>query len=77
MSKQYQLKVDRNKCIGAASCVAIAPNTFSLDEEEIAVVATNPQELASDQLLAAQSCPVGAIQVIDKKTQEQIWPPLD
>lgn len=57
--------------------MALAPETFSLDEDEIAVIASEPQDKPGEQLLAAQSCPVGAIQVIDKETQEQLWPPLD
>ncbi|MCH7641616.1 ferredoxin, partial [Patescibacteria group bacterium] len=34
----YKVKVDRMLCIGTADCVAIAPNTFELDDESKAVV---------------------------------------
>lgn len=34
----YKVKVDRLLCIGTADCVAIAPNTFELDDEAKAVV---------------------------------------
>ncbi len=29
----FKVKVDRQLCIGAASCSAIAPDTFQLDNE--------------------------------------------
>ncbi len=34
----YKVKVDRDLCIGAASCVAVAPKTFELDNEGKAVI---------------------------------------
>lgn len=72
--KKYKIIVDRNLCIGAASCVAVGANTFSLDDQNIAVV-TNPQGDDDDTILAAaQSCPVDAVILIDKATGEQVWP---
>lgn len=70
----YRLKVDRAKCISAASCVAIAPKTIQLDQREIAKIVCQKCELDSTKLLAAQSCPTGAIKVIDQRTGEQVWP---
>lgn len=71
---RYTVKVIRDKCIGAASCVAVAPATYKLDEENIAVVLG--QKLDSDEnlLLSAQSCPTAAIIVTDDETGEQVWP---
>src|SRR3989344_5889659 len=37
-TKKYRIKVDRNLCIGAASCVALAMKTFALDSENKAIV---------------------------------------
>src|SRR3970040_1208698 len=37
-SKKYKIKIDRNLCIGAASCVALAMKTFALDSENKAVI---------------------------------------
>lgn len=70
---KYTVKVDRAKCIGAASCVAIAAKTFKLDAEQKAVVITQDGDNDDDKLLAAQSCPTGAIIVVDEKGN-QIWP---
>ena len=64
----------RNKCIGAASCVAIAPKVFELDEEKIARILAQDGEDDDTKLLAAQSCPTAAIIVTDTETGKQVWP---
>jgi len=73
---KYKVRVIRDKCIGAASCVAIAPKVFQLDKENKAVVLSQDGNTDDEKLLAAQSCPTGAIVVIDEETGEQIWPKL-
>lgn len=70
----YTVKVIRDKCIGAASCVAVAPATFKMDEENKAVVIAQKMDADDNLLLAAQSCPTAAVVVIDDKTGEQVWP---
>jgi ferredoxin len=72
--KSYRFAIDRNKCIGASSCVALAPNTFELDEQDIVTITNSTGDDHETQLLAAQSCPVDAIKVIDQETGEQLWP---
>ncbi len=70
----YKVYVDRNLCIGAGSCVAVAPNTFALDDENKAVILeTIEQETIETIILAAQSCPVKAIIIEDEKGQ-RVWP---
>lgn len=65
--------IDRDLCIGAASCIAIAPDVFELDDENKAVV-KDPKG-ADDEtiLLAAQSCPTRAIILYDEDGN-QIYP---
>ena len=68
-----RIYVDRNLCIGAASCIAVAPGVFELDSENKAVV-YNP--LGADDetiLLAAKSCPTLAVLVFDEDGN-QIYP---
>lgn len=65
--------VDRNLCIGAASCVAIAPNTFALDEENKAIVLDIKGHDKETIIAAARSCPTLAITVIDDDGK-QIYP---
>ena len=65
--------VNRDLCIGAASCVAVAPGVFQLDGENKAYVV---DENAADQdtiMLAAQSCPTRAIFLYDEDGK-QIYP---
>lgn len=65
--------VNRDLCIGAASCIAVAPGVFELDGENKAIV-TN--ESGADQetiMLAAQSCPTRAIFLYDEEGN-QIYP---
>lgn len=65
--------VDRNVCISAADCVAIAPNTFELDAEGKAFV-TNPDGHDLVTILeAAKACPVACIYVYDDDGK-QLWP---
>lgn len=70
---KYRVKVNRPKCIGAASCVAIAPKVFGLDDKNLAYVISE-DELDDIKLLAAQSCPTAAIIVEDIETGKQVWP---
>lgn len=70
---KYRVEVKRDLCIGAASCVAVAPNTFSLDDENIAIVKVPHGEIDETLLMAAQACPTKAIYVYDE-TGKQIWP---
>jgi len=72
---RYKVEVIRDKCIGAASCVAIAPKIFEMDEENIAIVLSQDGEEDDIKLLAAQSCPTAAVIVTDTETGKQVWPP--
>lgn len=68
-----KIRVDRNLCIGAASCVVIAPKVFQLDNEAKAEV-LDPKGADEDTILdAAKSCPVMAI-IIEDDSGNQIWP---
>jgi ferredoxin len=71
---KYKVEVVRDKCIGAASCAAIAPNVFQMDEEDIAIIISQNGDDDDTKLLAAQSCPTAAIIVTDTTTGEQVWP---
>ena len=63
--EDMKVEVDREKCIGAATCVMIAPDVFELDSEMKAVV--KDVKAASPEVIlgAAQSCPTLAISVFD------------
>lgn len=67
------INVDRNLCIGAAPCVAIAGNVFQLDDEGKAVV-IGPSTDDQNTLLAAQACPVRAIFLYSDDGKTQLFP---
>lgn len=68
-----KIKVDRGLCIGAGTCVVVAPKTFDLDDELKAVV-TDPKGDDEDTIIeAAKVCPVFAI-ILKDETDEQIYP---
>ena len=71
---KYKVKIIRDKCISAASCVGIAPGTFKLDDKNIAVLISEEGDAAKNVLLGAQSCPTNAIEIYDAKTNEKVWP---
>ena len=60
-----KIKTDRDKCISAGTCVAIAPNTFELDEEGKVRIKNAMGDDEQTILDAAKSCPVQAIEIYD------------
>lgn len=91
MSKITKLSVNRDLCIGAATCVAMYPQVFQLDPENKAVMlkkgglstsnSTDVSELDTEHiddgtlLLAAQSCPTMAISLQDE-SGKQVYPEM-
>ena len=71
--KISKIMVDRNLCIGAASCIAVAPGVFELDKENKAVVYDAHGADDETILLAAKSCPTQAIILFDEEGK-QIFP---
>lgn len=84
-----KFKVDRDLCIGAASCVVAAPSVYELDQENKAIIKqknnvknSGPTEVKNLEdtnidektlMEAAQSCPTKAIYVYDE-TGKQVYP---
>lgn len=56
-----RIEVDRELCIGAATCVTLLPEVFELDGENKAVVKPGQVAKNEDIINAAKSCPVLAI----------------
>lgn len=71
---KYKIQVVRDLCIGAASCVAVSPSVFVLDQQAKAIVIETGTDEADNILTAAQSCPTKAIIIIDTETGKQVWP---
>jgi len=71
---KYQIKVVRDLCIGAASCIAVSPDTFVLDDQNKAVIKGESQDVPENILTAAQACPTAAVIITDTETGQQVWP---
>lgn len=67
-----EIRIDRPKCISAATCVVYAPSTFDLDEDNLAIIKEGEWDKFEKIIAAAQSCPVLAIEVYNKG--EKIYP---
>jgi len=80
--KKVGIRVDWNSCMGAASCVELAPKVFRLDwEKKKSVFDPAPLVLLDKKgadperiFYAAQSCPYRAIILEDEETGERIYP---
>jgi ferredoxin len=71
--KIRRIVVDRAKCIGARSCVAVAPGVFQMDDQNLAYIVDPNSEDDDTVLLSAQSCPVLAILLYDENGK-QVFP---
>lgn len=87
---KLRIVVDPDLCIGAASCVTIAPETFQLNVENKAEVLDHGQEQNGPSyerivevteaekdtiILGAQSCPTLAITIFDEQGV-QLYPSM-
>ncbi len=80
------IKVDPDLCIGAAACVAVAPDFYRLNEDNKAVVLDHGKdgneyertiEIEDGELdnilLSAESCPTLAVYIFDE-AGKQLFP---
>lgn len=83
-AKKYKVQHDRPNCIGCAACAAVAPDFWTMNEDGKSDIAggrnldggqveldIDEKDLAANKE-AADSCPVNAIHIINKKTKEKI-----
>ncbi len=82
--KRYVLQHDRSNCIGCAACEAVAPDFWEMDEDGKSVIkgakslengwqeAEIEEKNFAENKEAADSCPVNAIHIVDKKAGERL-----
>ena len=68
-----RIQIDRDLCIGAGSCVKIAPDVFQLDAEHKACVLDSNDENEDAIWEAAQNCPTTAI-ILQDAAGKQLYP---
>lgn len=72
--RNWTMRIDRDLCIGAATCVALAPKAWALDDEAKAIILDTSEEETDEMLMeAAKSCPVMAIFITDENGK-QLYP---
>ncbi len=84
MGKKYIVEYDRESCIGAAACVAVDPDHWTLMEDNKADLIGSDRKNTKKQTIeidekdfekmkaAAESCPVTVIHIVDKQTGKKI-----
>ncbi len=60
-----RIEVKRDLCIGASSCIAVAPGVYELDDDMKAVVKDAAAQDAETIIESAKSCPTKAIYIYD------------
>ncbi len=72
--RKLTMRIDQDLCIGAATCVALAPKAWALDDQAKAIILDTAGEETDEMLIeAARGCPVMAIFITDEKGK-QIFP---
>jgi len=72
--RKLTMRIERNLCIGAATCIALAPKAWALDDEAKAIILDTADAETDESLLdAARGCPTLAIFITDE-TGKQIFP---
>ncbi len=72
--RNWTMRIDRDLCIGAATCIALAPKAWALDDEAKAIILDTSEEESDSALMeAAKGCPVMAIFITDE-TGKQLYP---
>jgi ferredoxin len=71
---KYKIEIDRDLCVGDGACCDEAPETFEMDDEDIATV-KNPIKDDDETILnAAKQCPTDAIILHDADSGDKVWP---
>jgi len=74
MVGNLKITIDRDLCIGAATCNSIAAHTFGLDDDSKAVILDTSGKDSEEAIIeAARSCPVAAI-LIQRANGERVYP---
>ena len=83
--RKLVVRINQDLCLGAESCVTLAPEVFALDEnqlgggredaEPLGMMDVEEKSIESERIIrAAMSCPYQAIIIRDVKTGGQICP---
>lgn len=71
---KLKICIDKEQCIGDGACVTEAPETFDLDDDQLAIVRKGPWDDREYIVAAAECCPLDIITLTDAATGEQLYP---
>ena len=71
---KLKITVDREGCIGDGACCNDAPETFLMDDDDIAIVKNPVGDDRETILEAARNCPTSAIKIEDPGTGQTLFP---
>jgi ferredoxin/predicted CopG family antitoxin len=78
--RKLNVRIDQSKCMGAESCVALAPEVFALDVSRLSGEPLGMKDVMdytvdSERIIqAARTCPYKAIYLNDAESAEEIFP---
>lgn len=58
-----KVAIDQTGCISCENCVSICPEVFRMNEEDLAEVYNQPEEITQDVLDAIEDCPTMVITI--------------
>jgi ferredoxin len=62
---RFEIRIDRDTCMGSGNCTYWAPGVFDMDDDCIAVV-VHPSAATEEALrLAVDGCPTGSISFVE------------
>ncbi len=64
-----KVDVDREKCIGCATCVNLCPEVFEMKEGKSSVRENAPEKCDCDLEEVAESCPIEAITISEEESK--------
>ncbi len=71
---ELRITVDHTRCMGNAQCLGVAPAVFRHNENRQSEV-FDPDGASPELIVKAASyCPTGAIEVVDARTGEVLFP---
>jgi ferredoxin len=61
MKAPLVIRIDRERCMGSGNCMFLAPESFDLGDDGVALVLDAAATEETRLRVTAQGCPVGAI----------------
>lgn len=64
----WKIRINQDICVGSGTCTSIAPEYFTLNDEDRSSARPGVVPALPELIEAAEFCPTGAIEVVDAET---------